>query len=86
MLIVNVVSLQRTRDARKQKEAVCLDMHHSERRCTMELAIPHGSRAGTASPATGRPRETNVSLTDLTRERVIHFAQKLWSLLLGNAR
>ena len=34
-------------------------------------------QARLAFPATGRPRETNVSLTHLTRKRVIHFAQKL---------
>ena len=34
-------------------------------------------QARLAFPATGRPRETNVSLTHLTRKRVTHFAQKL---------
>ena len=33
-------------------------------------------QARLAFPRTGRPRETNVSLTHLTRKRVIHFAQK----------
>ena len=34
-------------------------------------------QARLAFPATGRPGETNVSLTHLTRKRVIHYAQKL---------